>query len=114
MNISYEGIGAWSVTLAADGVAEGQVVKISAAGTAGACASGDPFCGVVNVVRGGYCGVQLSGLVQVAYSGDTAPAVGYETLAADGSGGVCVPASGGSGYLVVDVNTTDATCVIKL
>lgn len=130
MNISFEGIGAWSATFANGGVTEGQVVKLSAAGTAAACAAGDAFCGVAGAVRGDVCGVQMGGLVQVKYSGDTVPAVGYTSLTADGLGGVCVPAAPTNTqtaenaetaaadadryYLVVDVNTADATCVIKL
>lgn len=128
MNISFEGIGAWCATFLHGGVTEGQVVKLTAAGTVGACAGGDAFCGVAGAVRGDVCAVQLGGLARVKYSGETAPAVGYTRLAADGSGGVCISAAGataqaeesagaadtGAAYLVVDVDAADSTCVIKL
>ena len=66
------------------------------------------FCGVITAQRAGLVTVQLEGYVTLPYSGDTAPTVGYCTLAADGTGGVKVAASGQS-RLVTMVNTTDET-----
>ncbi len=60
------------------------------------------------------CSVQLSGLVRVPYSGETAPAVGYAELLADGYGGVSVVTSGGSSYLALEVDTTADKTVIML
>lgn len=91
MSISYEGIGAWCATFAAGtGAEEGKVVKVSANGTVSKCAANDGFCGVVAAMGrdGKACSVQLGGLVRVPYSGETAPAVGWNLLAADGNGGV--------------------------
>ena len=93
MSISYEGIGAWCATFAAGtGAEEGKVVKVSANGTVSKCAANDGFCGVVAAMGrdGKACSVQLGGLVRVPYSGETAPAVGWNLLAADGNGGVSV------------------------
>lgn len=114
MKYSYEGIGAWSATFDAASPVEGQVVKLDASGAAAPCSSGDVFCGVCSAVRNGVCGVQLDGLCTVSYSGTTAPTVGYCTLTADGSGGVSVVTTGGRSYLVAAVDSTAATCVIKL
>lgn len=114
MDISFEGIGAWSATFLSDGAAEGQVVKLSAAHTVKNCAAGDAFCGVCGPVRQGVCAVQLGGLACVPYSGETAPAVGMTALAADGSGGVCAAKTGGAAYLVTDVDEDRGVCVIKL
>ncbi len=112
MKFSYEKIGAWSATFATETAVEGQVVKMSADHTVAACASGDPFCGVADIVRNGICGVQMHGMAKVVYSGST-PAIGNAVLTADGKGGVCT-ASAGQTYLVVAVDTTNKTCVIKL
>ena len=113
MKLSYEGIGAWSATFTTADAVEGQVVKMSASGAVAKCSGGDGFCGVAGAVRGTVCGVQLGGLVEVSYSGDTAPAVGMAVLIADGSGGVCTAESGQS-YLVVSVDEAAGKCVIKL
>ena len=80
MSISYEGIGAWCATFAAGtGAEEGKVVKVSANGTVSKCAANDGFCGVVAAMGrdGKACSVQLSGLVRVPYSGETALGKSY-------------------------------------
>ena len=117
MSISYEGIGAWCATFAAGtGAEEGKVVKVSANGTVSKCVANDGFCGVVAAMGrdGKACSVQLGGLVRVPYSGETAPAVGWNLLAADGNGGVSVVTSGGHSYLAVEVDTTGKTMTIML
>ena len=109
MSISYEGIGAWCATFAAGtGAEEGKVVKVSANGTVSKCAANDGFCGVVAAMGrdGKACSVQLGG--------ETAPAVGWNLLAADGNGGVSVVTSGGHSYLAVEVDTTGKTMTIML
>ena len=51
MKISFEGIGQWSATFACRGeVAEGQMVKVCGGGEVSACAAGDKFCGITEVV----------------------------------------------------------------
>ena len=114
MKLSYEGIGQWAATFAASDVAEGELVKISANGTVAACTKGDPFCGMVlSVSRGGdACAVALGGLVTAGYT-ETAPELGWETLSADGTGGVQVD-EGGRSYLVVDVDADAETVTFAL
>ena len=116
MNVSYEGIGQWAATFACAGVTGGQVVKVSANGTVAKCAEGGSFDGVVlSVARDGKaCSVAMGGMVTVSYSGDTAPAAGWNSLTADGSGGVTVASTGGKSYLAVDVDTTAGTMTIVL
>ena len=111
MSISYEGIGAWMLGPRIGKFVknkEGKVVKVSANGTVSKCAANDGFCGVVAAMGrdGKACSVQLGGLVRVPYSGETAPAVGWNLLAADGNGGVS--------YLAVEVDTTGKTMTIML
>lgn len=113
MNISLIGYGENAVTFeAAANVAAGAPVKLTASGTVGACAAGDLFCGVALNVRDGYAAVQLGGYVRIPYDG-TAPAVGYQTLAAAAGGKITVSASGRS-LLVTDVDTAAKICGLIL
>ena len=107
MNVSYEGIGQWAATFACDGVSAGQVVKVSGNGTVAKCADNDGFEGAV-------LSVAMGGMVTVSYTGASAPAAGWNSLAADGSGGVKVVSDGGKGYLAVEVDTTAKTVTIVL
>ena len=106
MNVSYEGIGQWAATFACSGVSEGQAVKVSGNGG---------FDGVVlSVARDGKaCSVAMGGMVTVSYSG-TAPTAGWNTLAADGKGGVTVVSEGGRSYLAVEADTAAKTVTIVL
>ena len=80
------------------------------------CADNDGFEGVVlSVARDGKaCSVAMGGMVTVSYTGASAPAAGWNSLAADGSGGVKVVSDGGKGYLAVEVDTTAKTVTIVL
>ena len=118
MNISYQGIGEWCATFCCDDPAEGSVVALTDSGEVDECKAGDIFCGVVRSVAhdGKACSVQLAGLAEVKYSGDDVPEIGYNELVADGSGGVAVAGEDDAGmnYLVISVDTTAKTAVIKL
>lgn len=94
---------------AANGLTAGVPVKMSANGTVDTCAAGDSFCGVASGAGKGYASVQMSGFISLPYSGVTPPAVGYASLAANGSGGVKVVTDGGRSLLVLEVDTTAKT-----
>ena len=115
MKLSFEGIGQWAATFACDGAAEGELVKLTANGTVGACSAGDPFCGqVLSVARtGDACTVALGGMVTAGYSGSAVPAIGWCALSSDGDGGVKAD-SAGRAYLVVDVDTAAKTVTFVL
>lgn len=114
MAISFNAIGQAHVSFsAAESAAAGKVCKLTANGTVGACASGDSFFGVVTDVRAGVAAVMMSGYAELPYSG-TAPSVGYQTLAADGSGGVKTVTTGGRSLLVVQVDSANATVGVFL
>ena len=83
-------------------------VKMTGNGTVGPCDAGDAFCGVAVNVRGGFAAVQLSGYTQATYTG-TAPAVGYQTMSAAGSGAVQTGAAGRS-ILITDVDPAANLC----
>ena len=113
MSISFEGVGQVCATFLGGSLTEGQVVKMTSGGTVGACSAGDPFCGVALCCKDDACAVQVRGFVSVSYSG-TAPTVGWNTLAADGNGGVKTVTSGGMTCLAADVDTTAKTVTIML
>lgn len=113
MSVSFEEIGQVAATFQAEsGANMGQVCKITANGKVGPCAAGDNFCGVAVSKKGGYAAVAVRGFVTLSYTGDTAPTVGYCTLAADGKGGVAVPKSGGREYLAVSVENGTVTVLL--
>lgn len=106
MSVSFDGIGQWAATFTCGQVQEGSLVKISGNGQVAECAAGEAFCGQVLALArcGDACSVQLGGFVTADYSGDTAPAVGWSGLSADGSGGVQADAKGRQ-YLVAAVDS---------
>ena len=109
--ISFEDIGSLMATFyAAEGVQDGQVVKMTGNGTVGPCAAGEVFCGVAGMPRAGAVGVQVGGFAKVAA---TMPLnVGKVGLVADGNGGV--KTGDGPAVLVADVDTAEQTAVICL
>lgn len=110
--VSFEGIGEVVATFACgEGVAAGQVVKVTADGTVGPCAAGEKFCGVALSAEGGFGTVQLGGLVKATVSGGGVQA-GWVKLSADGSGGVKKDDTAGVEYLVVRLENDGA--VVRL
>ena len=116
MDICFEGIGQTTATFQVAGeVQPGMVVALTASGTVGKGAANALPCGVVlGSARGGAAAVQIGGAAKVSYTGTTAPTAGWQTLACDGTGGVTVVTTGGLKFLVLAVDTTAKTAVIKL
>lgn len=110
MSISYEEIGQVLVTCkAAAGVKEENMVKFSGNDTVSACSAGEAFCGLaVGVSEDGYAAVQVKGFCTVPCTGSVA--VGWQSLTADGNGGVKSADTGEQGVnaLVVSVNSGSA------
>lgn len=114
MAISFQAIGQKQVSFAAAETAKaGKVCKLSGNGTVDVCAAGENFCGLITDVRGGVAAVSMAGYVELSYSG-TAPTVGYNTLAADGKGGVKVVTTGGRSLLVAAVDSTNSVAGVFL
>lgn len=106
MNSNFTGFNTKEVTLAVSGnLTAGAPVKLTADGGCAPCASAEKFCGICSAVREGYATVVMTGYACASYSG-TAPAVGYNKLAADSNGSVSVNENGKE-YLVVSVDTTE-------
>ncbi|MFI3250337.1 MAG: hypothetical protein R3Y07_05185 [Eubacteriales bacterium] len=107
--ISYDGIGAVVATFnCAEDVKLGEVVKVSEGSTVASCEAGDGFAGVVFDCEEPVASVQVKGFVTVATTETIA--LGYQTLGADGKGGVKVVESGNS-YLVVDNSVSGSLTV---
>ncbi len=114
MAISFHAIGQTDVSFLDAGSAKaGQVCKLTENGTVGACAAGEAFCGVVREARAGVAAVTMRGYVELPYSA-TAPGVGYQMLAADGTGGVKSVTSGGRSLLVVQTDSAAGTVGVFL
>ena len=117
MSVSFEGVGQVCATFLGGGLTEGHVVKMTAAGTVGACDDGDSFCGTAVCCKDDACTVQVGGFVTVGYTG-AAPQAGWAVLAADGQGGVKDAGENedgkGARYLVADVDEIDTTVTILL
>lgn len=122
MSISFEGIGQVTATFMAEAVEDaqdrvlpGMAVALTGDGTVGKGEAGDLPCGVaLSVEEDGAAAVQIGGLMSVSYSGTTAPAVGYNTVACDGDGGITVVDGDGLSCLTVSVDGDSQTAVIKL
>lgn len=118
--VSFEEIGAVVATFeAASTVEAGTVVKMSGDSQVSGCAAGERFCGVALSNEGGFAGVQVSGFAKVGYTG-AGIAAGYQTLTADGAGGVRKADTTGEDpdtgmdCLVVSVDSTASKAVILL
>ena len=116
MDICFEGVGQTAATFQVEGeVQPGMTVALTKNGTVGRGADDALPCGVVlGNVRGGAAAVQIGGAARVSYSGDTAPAAGWQSLACDGTGGVTAVTTGGLKCLVLAVDTEEKTAVVKL
>ena len=114
MDICFEGVGQTAATfLAGEDVKPGMAVAVTGNGAVGLGKDGDLPCGVaLGGVRGGAAAVQIGGAAEVAYSGETALAAGWQELVCDGKGGVKVSADGGVSWLVLTVDTAAKTAVV--
>ena len=116
MKVSFEGIGEVVMTFANNETAPaaaGDCVAMAANGEVKAAASGAVFCGVCVGADSGFAAVQTGGVVTCAYSGSTAPAVGYGKLASGSDGTVAVNTSGRE-YVILAVDTTGKTVTFVL
>ena len=112
MKVCFEDIGHMSATFAAASGEAGQVVKVVDNGAVAPCEEGEAFCGVLEGVRKGFAAVQLHGFVTLPYTG-SAPALCYNTLVANGNGGIKIGSSG-KDCLVVSVDTDVMVATIEL
>ena len=113
MNISYEGIGNYSITAEVDKtVKNGYACAIRTDKRAYVADDDENILGIVNAIRENHANVVISGVVTAAYSG-TAPTVGNSCLRGDGSGKVTVNAAG-ENYRILSVDTNKKTVTFIL
>lgn len=111
MSVAFNGMENQVVTFRTGTVAAGNPVVMSANDTVKNAGNGTAPVGILLNKRSGHGAVQIRGFVQVSYSGSAAPSLGWNSLVADGSGGMRLAASGETGRdcLVVNLNTADKT-----
>lgn len=115
MAISFKAIGQQQVSFLAASTAEaGKVCKMSGNGTVDVCAAGENFCGMITSVRSGIACVSIAGYMELPYSGEDAPTLGYCALAADADGGVKAVKTGGRNVLVVSVDMANSVIGVFL
>lgn len=89
------------------GINAGHPVQLCANNTVSAANDGGKFHGVALLCRNDAVSVQLTGYVELPFTGSQ-PNVGLISLVADGNGGVKV-SDAGCEYLVVNVDTENKT-----
>ena len=106
MSVAFDGIGACLLTFKAGQVAKGDIVAMTDNDTVGKAADAAAPAGIVLNKRMDWAAVQVAGYAEVAYSG-TAPKVGWNSLVADGNGGLRTAADKemGRACLVVSVDS---------
>lgn len=113
MKFSFGSIGDVCATFVSDTeIAKGVPVKLIGNGAVAKCADGDEFIGIVTASRGNLATVQLKGFAEVPYSG-TAPALGWQGIAAAASGKVKASATAIK-RLVADVDTVKSTVTVMM
>ena len=111
--LSFNGFDQKALTFKTSGtVAVGTPVKVSADSTVAAAKADEIICGVVLSNEGDAAAVQVSGTVTLPYTGTTAPAYGYQNIAANGSGGIKV--GSGRQVMVLSINTANKVCTFIL
>ena len=116
MSVAFNGIDNQVVTFQASTGEAGDTMAMDANNRVKMAPGGAAPVGILLNKRCGHGAVQIRGYVQVSYSGSTAPELGWNSLVADGSGGLRLAASGETGRdcLVVSLNTAEKTAGLFL
>lgn len=107
MAVTLKGFNEQVATFLAENVKKGDLVKITEENTVSACENGNEFCGICVNGAGSTVSVVLAGYVEIAFSG-TGLDYGYQTVVADGTGGV-KKASTGKKVLVTKLDAVNST-----
>lgn len=111
MSVAFNGIENLVVTFQAGTVVVGNPATMSANNTVRNASGGIAPVGIVRNKRNDHAAVQVKGYAELKYSGSTAPGLGWNSLVADGSGGLRLAATGETGRncLVVSLDTVNKT-----
>lgn len=108
MSVAFRGIEDLVVTFQAENVTAGYPAAMKANDTVADGGAGAAPVGIILNQRGGHAAVQVRGFAETVYSG-AAPGLGWNSLVADGAGGLRLAADGETGRscLVVNLNTPE-------
>lgn len=104
MGVAFNGMERLVVTFQAETATAGQFAAMQENDTVQNAADGVAPVGLILNLRGGHAAVQVRGYAQTAYSGTGAPALGWNQLVADGTGGLRLAAEGETGRTCLVVN----------
>lgn len=109
MSVVFNGTETAVLTFQASSAAASGLAAMAGNNTVKNAGVGAAPVGIILNKRNNHAAVQVRGYAEVKYSGSTAPVLGWNSLVADGSGGLRVAGSGETGRtcLVVNLNTTD-------
>lgn len=109
MSVSFQGVENAVLTFEAGAVTVGWPVALTANNKVANAPTGAIPLGIALNKRSDHAAVQFRGYAEANYSGSVPPALGWNSLVANGSGGLRVAGSGESGRscLVVNLDTTD-------
>ena len=110
--VGFDGIGSMVITVKDGGVVLSEPCCFVGGKAMVKAEEAEAFQGICLWQRDGIAGVQVDGFVTLPYTG-TAPAVGFDILAADGNGGVRTAASGKS-RMIVDVDSVLKTVTFRI
>lgn len=108
MKVSFEGAGELLLSFVNNGAEAGSLVKLSADKTVSKCSSGERFAGICLHADEKHADVLVKGYAECAYTGTTAPALGFAKLSADTDGKVKADTNG-TEYLVLSVDSGSKT-----
>lgn len=109
MTFAYKGFNENTATFAAyDDVEKGVPVEMAESCTVKKAIDGQYFVGVCSGVIDGIAGVQLTGYIEMKYSG-TVPSLGTCQVVSNGDGGIKITASGGRMVTVIKLDTEKKT-----
>lgn len=108
-NVTFNGMGELVATFQAGSVTAGGPVIMNGNNAVRSATSGGRPVGVALHKRGDYAAVQMQGFVRVKYTGS--PALGWNSLVGNGSGGLRPATEGETGRdcLVVDLDSSEQT-----
>lgn len=111
MAVAFNGMESLVVTFQAQSVTAGHFAAMSENDTVKDAENGTAPVGRILNQRGDHAAVQVRGYAQAAYSGDSAPSLGWNQLVADGAGGLRLAQSSEKGRdcLVVRLDTEKKT-----
>ena len=111
MAVAFNGMESLVVTFQAGAITAGSFAAMSENDTVKDAPDGTAPVGLALNKRGEHAAVQIRGYVKCKYTGSAAPALGWNQMVTDGTGGLRLASSGETGRacLVVQMDATSKT-----